>query len=46
MKKNVYSDKIIKPTVGWQLHIWYHNLPVYKEFPGYRFLPQFGKVEG
>ena len=21
-------------TVDWQLHIWYHNLPVYKEFPG------------
>ena len=20
-------------TVGWQLHLWYHSLPVYKEFP-------------
>ena len=26
-------DKIIKPTVGWQLHIRYHRLPNYKEFP-------------
>ena len=22
-------------TVGWQLHIWYHSLPVYKEFPAW-----------
>ena len=33
-KQHFYSDKIVKPTVGWQLHLWYHSLPVYKEFPG------------
>ena len=26
-------DKIMKPTVGWQLHKQYQSLPVYKEFP-------------
>ena len=32
-KQNLYSDKIIKPTVGWQLHIRYHRLLVYEDFP-------------
>ena len=30
----MYIDKITKLTVGWQLHIRYHNLPMYKEVPG------------
>ena len=29
----MYNNKIVKPTIGCQLHIWYHSLPVYKEFP-------------
>ena len=33
MRKNLYSHNIIKPTFGWQLHVRYHGIPVYKEFP-------------
>ena len=25
----------VHSTVSWQLHIWYHSLPVHKEFPGF-----------
>ena len=32
-EKKLYSHNIIKPTFGWQLHIRYHGIPVYKEFP-------------
>ena len=34
-KLKFFSNKIVKPTVGWQVHIRYHSLPVYKEFPDY-----------
>ena len=34
-EKKLYSDKISKPTVGWQLHIRYHSFHAHKEFPGW-----------
>ena len=48
-KKN-FSRPKANSTVGWQLHIWYHSFPVYKEFPDWMkqmsqkfFHPSFSK---